>query len=130
MKRSPLRIVKKHKPIEKQVLFVEEYSTPKKLKLKAFMSDAFEQKGEEIEKVEEQEIAPKVEEETFMLLEGPESKIVATSDIPEDLTLMTETEMEQINVILDVKILFFVVFKGSGVVKVVFSEYYSYIYLE
>merc|ERR1712154_673403 len=53
------------------------------------------------EKVEKTEFVPKEVEETFMLLDGPENKIVAADDIPEDLTLITETETEEMKIVLD-----------------------------
>ena len=107
MKRKPLKIIKKSPKapeVEKKVLFVEEWSTPK-MPLKAFMHDAYEQKGEEVETVENEEVAPKEEEETFVLLDGPEAKIVADEDIPEDITIVTETETEEMKIVLDVRYL-------------------------
>jgi len=105
MKRNPLKIVKKKSIPEQKMLFVDEYSTSKPVvNLKAFMSDSFEQKGEKMEKVENQEISPKVEEEVFMLLDGPESKIVSTEDIPEDINVETEIVPEEMQIILDEKI--------------------------
>ena len=89
--------------IEEKILFVEEFKEPKKINLKAFMNDSYEQKGNgEDEIVREYEFSPEIEVEAFILLDGPENKIVPTDEIPEDITLTTETEAEEIKIILDV----------------------------
>ena len=85
---------------------MEEWSTPKGFNLKAFMNDTYEhQVEEEDEVVLEPDFAAKIEEETFMLLDGPENRIVSTDEIPEEINLVTETETEEMKIILDVTVI-------------------------
>ena len=108
IRRRPLKIIKQEEEVEKKVLFVEEWSTPKEFNLKAFMTDTYEHeaKGDD-EVVLQPEFAAHFEEETFMLVDGPESKIVSMNEIPEDMNLVSETEMQEIKIVLDVKLLSF-----------------------
>ena len=108
IRRQPLKIIKQEEKVEKKVLFVEEWNTPKEFNLKAFMTDTYEHKAEEDDEVVLQpEFASDFEEETFILVDGPESKIVSMNEIPEDMNLVSETETEEIKIVLDVKLLSF-----------------------
>ena len=68
---------------------MEEWNAPKRFNLKTFMNDTYEhQAEEENELVLEPEFAAKIEEEIFILLDGPENRIVSTNEIPEDINLV------------------------------------------
>ena len=108
IRRQPLKIIKQEEKVGKKVLFVEEWNTPKEFNLKAFMTDTYEHKTEEGDEVVLQpELASHFEEETFILVDGPESKIVSMNEIPEYMNLVSEAETEEIKIVLDVKLLSF-----------------------
>ena len=87
---------------------MEEWNTPKEFNLKAFMTDTCEHKAEEDDEVVLQpEFAAHFEEETFMFVDGPQSKIISINEIPEDMNLVSETETGDIKIVLDVKLLSF-----------------------
>ena len=107
IRRQSLKIIKQEEKEEEKVLFVKECNTPKEFDLKAFMTDTYEHKAEgDDESVLQPEFADHFEEETFMLVDGPESKIVSMNKIPEDMNLVSEVEMEPIKIVLDVKLIF------------------------